>query len=97
MADTGPVDPRARARSRPGVIIAALLYLVAAYQRTPCPCVALCIVRHLDCLAEHDGAEPVIREICGAVRETWRRAAGEAQDPAEVPQTKRTINGTHLH
>jgi hypothetical protein len=62
-------------RTRPAVIMAALLYLVAAYQRTPCPYVALCIVRHLECLASHEGTDPVIRQICRAVRETWAFAA----------------------
>ena len=57
MADSSPTTTAERAadgQSRPAVIIAALLYLITAYQRTPCPCVALCIVRHLECLAGHE-------------------------------------------
>jgi hypothetical protein len=53
MADNHQTDKSEhtdRGQSRPAVVIAALLYLVTAYQRTPCPCVALCIVRHLECL-----------------------------------------------
>jgi hypothetical protein len=89
MADPRPTtpEPAARGQSRPAVITAALIYLIAAYQRTPCPCVALCIVRHLDCLADHQAADPVIRQICGAVRATWARAAEGAQ-PARAESTK---------
>ena len=78
MAEIIPSQTRQqdRGQSRPAVIIAALLYLITAYQRTPCPCVALCVVRHLECLAAHAEADPVIRQICGAVRETWARMAG---------------------
>ena len=78
MADGSPTIPAERAadgQSRPALILAALLYLVTAYQRTPCPCVALCIVRHLECLAMHERADPVIRQICDAVRETWMKVA----------------------
>ena len=79
------LEPAARAQSRPAVIIAALLYLITAYQRTPCPCVALCIVRHLECLACHDAADPVIRQICDAVRDTWALVAATAQQRASAP------------
>ena len=75
---TGKSERATRGQSRPAVIVAALLYLIAAYQRTPCPCVALCIVRHLECLARHEGADPVIRQICSAVRETWAQIAATA-------------------
>jgi hypothetical protein len=80
MAESIPRIPASRAQSRPAVIIAALLYLIAAYQRTPCPCLAGCIVRHLECLIEHEAAEPVIQQICAAIRGTWIGAAcGEAE------------------
>jgi hypothetical protein len=82
MAESRPTttaESAARGQSRPAVIIAALLYLITAYQRTPCPCVALCIVRHLECLTVHEAADPVIRQICSAVRETWARIAGDAR------------------
>jgi hypothetical protein len=71
-------------QSRPAVIVAGLLYLIAAHQRTPCPCLAGCIVRHLECLARHEAADPVIRQICHAIRETWTLAAAAAQPAAEA-------------
>jgi hypothetical protein len=93
MADTRSTpEPAARGQSRPAVITAALIYLIAAYQRTPCPCVALCIVRHLDCLADHQAADPVIRQICGTVRETWARVAGDSRLAPD-----RTANAALLH
>jgi len=47
----------AQGQSRPAVI-AGLLYLIAAYQRRPCPWLAGCIVRHLECLTHHDSVDP---------------------------------------
>jgi len=95
MADNNPIDKSARAdrgQSRPAVIIAALLYLITAYQRTPCPCVALCIVRHLECLTGHERVDPVLRQICGAIRETWARVAGDSRLAPD-----RTANHALLH
>ena len=87
MAESNPyraADDAADQQSRPAIIIGALLYLITAYQRTPYPCVALCIVRHLECLAGHEAADPVIRQICRSVRETWARVAGSIR-PAGSP------------
>jgi hypothetical protein len=54
-------DPEA---SRPEAIVAATLYLMTHYARTGCPRLALCISKHLQCLA----APIVVREICAGVR-----------------------------
>jgi len=73
----------ARDRSRPAVIIAGLLYLIAAHQRSPCPCLAGCIVRHLECLSSHDDVDPVIRQICRSIGASWQQAArGVSNDAA---------------
>jgi hypothetical protein len=100
MAESNPTahERAARGQSRPAVVVAALLYLITAYQRTPCPCVALCIVRHLECLAGHEAADPVIRQICSAARETWSQAARNSP-PARghSPQPERSANPTLLH
>lgn len=54
-------------------VVAALIYLAAHHARTGCPGIATCIERHLDCLAEHPQAGPIIREICASVRGLWSR------------------------
>jgi hypothetical protein len=78
-----------RTQSRPAVIVAGLLYLIAAHQRTPCPCLAGCIVRHLECLARHEAADPVIRQICHAIRDTWALAAAAALSaPGTGPRSR---------
>ena len=80
MADhvtSTPVET-STAQSRPAVVIAGLLYLIAAHQRKPCPCLARCIVRHLECLTHHEGADPVIRQICYAIRDAWADGAGRS-------------------
>jgi hypothetical protein len=101
MADStsSATTPAARAQSRPAVIIAALLYLIAAYQRTPCPCIALCILRHLECLASHPTADPLIRQMCHAVQETWALAAARGRQPPATPspQPARKTGESLLH
>jgi len=63
--------------SRPETLIAALLYLMTHHARTGCPQLALCISRHLQCLALHPGADPVIRDICAGMHGVWAEALGE--------------------
>jgi hypothetical protein len=63
-----PIDP---AVSRVETITGALLYLMTAYQRTHCPRIATVIVRHLESLAFHPSADPVVRDVCEALRAEW--------------------------
>lgn len=62
-------------QSRPEIIIGSLLYLMSAHRSTPCPCVALCVARHLECLTCHPEVDCVIRQICDALRKEWELAA----------------------
>jgi len=63
------------APSRAETITAALLYLMTHYARTGCPRLALCISRHMQCLASHPDADPVIRDICASLYGAWREAS----------------------
>lgn len=63
--------------SRPQTLIAAALYLMTHYARTGCPTLALCISKHLQCIAVHPDADPVIRDICAGMHGAWAAAAGE--------------------
>jgi len=74
-------------RDRPAIIIGSLLYLMSAHRRTPCPYLALCVARHLECLTRHPDVDCVIRQMCDAVRKEWEFAAGIA--PARIPQSAR--------
>lgn len=56
-------------------VTAALLYLMTHYARTGCPRLALCVFRHLQCLALHPDAAPVIRDICASLHGAWQAAA----------------------
>ena len=67
--------------TRPETIIAALLYLVTAYHRRPCPGLAACIARHFDCLARHPKADRLLSEVALASTSAWQSAAC-AQDAA---------------
>ncbi|MBI3374819.1 MAG: hypothetical protein HY017_24105 [Betaproteobacteria bacterium] len=66
-------DPDA---SRAETITASLLYLMTHYARTGCPRLALCVSRHMQCLATHPDAAPVLREICADLHGAWAQAAG---------------------
>ncbi|HWA39697.1 MAG TPA: hypothetical protein VG873_17720 [Burkholderiales bacterium] len=71
MSKTGP-DPEA---SRAETVTAALLYLMTHYARTGCPRLAVCISRHMQCLAAHPDAAPVVRNICASLHGPWAHAA----------------------
>jgi hypothetical protein len=66
------------ATSRAETITAALLYLMTHYARTGCPRLALCISRHMQCLALHPDADPVIRDICASLHAAWGEASSGA-------------------
>lgn len=56
-------------------IAAAAIYLMTHYSRTGCPRLAMCVSRHLQCLAVHPDATPVLRDICAALHGSWTEAA----------------------
>jgi hypothetical protein len=63
--------------TRVETITAALIHLMSHYARTGCPRVAVCIARHMQCLALHSEAPPVLRDICSALHGPWsQRATG---------------------
>lgn len=65
-------DPEA---GRADLITAALLYLMSHYARTGCPRIAVCVWRHMQCLACHPDAAPVVRDICASMHGAWEPAA----------------------
>ncbi len=70
-------------RSRPETVTAALIFLMAQYLHTGCPHVALCVSRHLQCLALHPDAAPVVRDVCAALHGPWAVATlGRPDDAA---------------
>jgi hypothetical protein len=75
-------DPEA---SRADTITAALLYLMTHYARTGCPRLAVCVARHMQCLALHPDAPPVVRDICASMHGAWQGAAQAALESARYP------------
>lgn len=71
--------------SRVETITAALLYLMTHYARTGCPRLALCVSRHMQCLALHPDAAGVVRDICASLHGTWTEAA-TGQQPGNSGQ-----------
>lgn len=68
--------------TRPETIVAALLYLVTAYHRRPCPGLAACIARHFDCLARHPKADRLLSEVALAATRAWQAPASDAAPDA---------------
>jgi hypothetical protein len=62
-------------QTRPDVLIAALLYLVTAYHRSPCPGLAACIARHFDCLAQHPKVGRLLSDVALASSSAWDTSA----------------------
>ena len=69
-------DPKA---CRAETVTAALIYLMTHYARTGCPNLALCVSRHMQCLANHPDASPILRDICGALHHAWSEASDTAR------------------
>ncbi|MGQ0510832.1 MAG: hypothetical protein ACT4P9_09475 [Betaproteobacteria bacterium] len=65
-------DPEA---SRADTVAAALIYLMTHYARSGCPRLALCVSRHMQCLATHPDTPPVVRDVCAALHGAWSEAA----------------------
>jgi hypothetical protein len=78
MADMAAPDPEA---SRPETIMAALIYLMTHYARTGCPRLAVCVSRHMQCLALHPDSAPVVRDICASLHGAWSAAAAGGENP----------------
>lgn len=70
--------------ARVETITASLIYLMTHYARTGCPRLALCVSRHMQCLALHADAPLVVRDVCASLHGTWSAAAGAAPAPGSV-------------
>jgi hypothetical protein len=68
--------------TRAETVTAALLYLMTHYARTGCPRLALCVSRHMQCLALHPDAPPVVRDICASLHGAWGEAATGSRSDA---------------
>jgi hypothetical protein len=64
--------------TRVETVTAALIYLMTHYARTGCPRLALCVSRHMQCLASHPDAPVVLRDICASLHGAWSHAAAPA-------------------
>ena len=68
-----PEAPDSRVES----ITAALVYLMTHYARTGCPRLAVCVSRHMQAIALHPDAAPVLRDICAGLHGVWAQAPAE--------------------
>lgn len=69
--------------ARAETVTAALLYLMSQYARTGCPRLALCVSRHMQCLAVHPDVAPVVRDICASLHGAWSKAASGSSNEGD--------------
>ncbi len=65
-------------------LVAALIYLMSHYARSGCPRLAVCISRHLQCLALHPDAAAVVRDTCASLHGAWTAAAANGVSEGTV-------------
>lgn len=69
----------AAADTRPELLVASLVTLMDSYCRCACPCgaaqLAGCVARHLDCIAAHPAADPVLRDTVRLLQAEWATRA----------------------
>jgi hypothetical protein len=68
----------------PEVLAAALIFLMTHYARTGCPRLAACVLRHLELLALHGEADPVLRDTCASLRCAWEQASTAISAAAQL-------------
>jgi hypothetical protein len=73
------LSPQDTDESRVETLTAALLYLMTHYARTGCPRLAVCVSRHMQCLALHPDAAPVVRDICASLHGAWAASSPHAE------------------
>ena len=66
--------------SRIETITAALVYLMTHYARTGCSRLAVCVSRHMQTIALHPDAAPVLRDVCAALHGSWLQACERVAD-----------------
>lgn len=75
------MEPKDEDPERAETLVAALIYLMTHYARTGCPRLAVCVSRHMQCLAAHPDAPTVVRDICAGLHGTWAEAASARAQP----------------
>lgn len=75
------IDPAA---SRVETLTSALLYLMSSYQRSPCPHVALMVLRHMEAICAHGEAPPVLRQMCAGLCGEWAANACPARQAVKA-------------
>ena len=55
-------------------LAASLVYLMTHYARTGCPRLAICVAGHMQAMALHPGAGPVLRDMCASLHGFWTQA-----------------------
>ena len=65
-------------------LTAALVYLMTHYARTGCPRLALCVSRHMQAIALHPDASPVLRDICAGLHGAWASAGEGTADRGPI-------------
>jgi hypothetical protein len=77
-------EPSEIEETRVETVVAALIYLMSHYARSGCPRLAQFVSGHLQCLAVHPDAPPVLRDMCSSLHGAWSRVAEASQGSHQV-------------
>jgi len=66
--------------SRPEVVLAGLIIMMNGYRNQACPHVADCVLKQLNCLASHAGADPLLRNLACELKSEWCALARIGED-----------------
>jgi hypothetical protein len=61
--------------TRVETLVASLVYLMTHHARSGCPRLAVCVSRHMQAIALHPDAAPVLRDICAGLHGVWANCA----------------------
>ncbi|WP_026224491.1 hypothetical protein [Methyloversatilis thermotolerans] len=64
-------DCSENAEASPSTLAAATLFVMTRFAERPCPEVAQMVIRHLEVVADDERADPLMREVCGALINRW--------------------------
>ena len=78
-------------KNAPETIIAALFYLITAYQRVRCPALAACIAHHLRELRGHPATSGLLRNVAAASLAEWESAARNVSGAVSGPPRARSF------
>ncbi|WP_341676470.1 hypothetical protein [Niveibacterium sp. SC-1] len=69
--------PEQDAEASPSMMAAATLFMMSRYAENPSADSAESVILHLECVAEDERCDPLMREVCAALAQRWQIHAAQ--------------------